>query len=120
MISCRISAGEFFSKEGKPLGALLHGRARALSIPWPSPIAFGANTFASGQGGRDEQGRGSAASFAQPGLFLCTLSPGLSPSIRPSIPPSLPAGLRQAEARGQPLEQEPAHTSSFQPRDVSL
>lgn len=81
------SAGKFFSKEGKAFGALLHGRARALCIPRPSPIAFEANTFASGQGGRGEQGRGTAASFAKPGLFLCTLPLGLSASIPPSIPP---------------------------------
>ena len=37
----------------------------------------------------------------------------------PSIPSSLPAGLRRDEARGRPPEQEPVHTSRFQPQDVS-
>ena len=114
MISCVISAGKYFSKEGKLLGCMLRGRARALHGLWPNPITFETITFASGQVGKEEQGRGTAASFAEPVLLLSTLPPGL-----PSIPSSLPAGLRRDEARGRPPEQEPVHTSRFQPQDVS-
>lgn len=93
MITCVISAGKFFSKEGKPFSALLHGRARALCIPWPSPMAFEAITFPGLWAGRQGQGRagqGLCRQLCKAGLVPLYPSPGtLPPSIRPSIPHSL-------------------------------
>lgn len=64
----------------------------------------------------------SRAGALQPALqsLACSPVPFPQDSLPPSIHPSLPVGLRQAEAHGQPLEQEPVLTSSFQPQDVSL
>lgn len=80
-----ISAGKYFSKEAKLLGAMLRGRARASHGPWPDPMALETTTFASGQAGEEEQGRGTAASFAKPVLLLSTLPPGLPPSLLPAL-----------------------------------
>lgn len=81
MIDCAISAGDYLTKEGKLLGAMLRGRARALHSLWPSPITLEMITLASGQAGKEEQGRGTVASFAMPLLVLSTLPPGLPPSL---------------------------------------